>query len=65
MGTLPTGTGAKFHSGGIRLESTLEIISCAELYANGCIGQAGLRVGRFARLASKPAGEQTGQNTYI
>ena len=30
-----------------------------------CIGQAGLRVGRFACLASKPAGEQTGQNMYI
>ena len=27
-----------------------------------CIGQAGLSVGRFARLASKPAGEQIGQN---
>ncbi len=27
-----------------------------------CIGQAALRVGQFARLTSKPAGEQTGQN---
>ena len=30
-----------------------------------CIGQPGLRVGRFARLASKPADKQTGQNMYI
>ena len=30
-----------------------------------CIGQAGLRVGRFARPASKPAGEQTGQNIAV
>ena len=28
-----------------------------------CIGQAGLLNVRFARLASKPAGEHTGQNT--
>ena len=27
-----------------------------------CIGQADLLDGRFARPASKPAGEQTGQN---
>ena len=27
-----------------------------------CIGQAGLRVGQFTRLASKLAGKQTGQN---
>ena len=29
-----------------------------------CIGQAGLRVGRFTCLASESAGEQTGQNIY-
>ena len=30
-----------------------------------CIGQAGLRAGRLARPASKPADAQTGQNIYI
>ena len=38
--------------------------SCRFIHQNVfCIGQADLLDGRFARLASKPAGEQTGQDS--
>ena len=37
----------------------------ASFQSSHCIGQAGLRVGRFARLTSKPAGDQTGQSTSL